>query len=99
MCTVSTNYAKCLQTMRKVYMYAQCLQTIRIRVYTRIRIRMYVACTFTRIHVYMYTCISLWDVEEPANTEHFQGSPSLLPRLCPLSVPKGGVCGVYSESP
>ena len=43
--------------------------------------------------------ISLWDVEERANTERFQGLSSLLPRLCPLSVPKGWVCGVYSENP
>ena len=45
------------------------------------------------------TCISLWDGQEPANTERFQGLVPLLPRLCPLSVPKGGVCGVHSESP
>ena len=43
--------------------------------------------------------ISLWDGQEHANTERFQGSVPSLPRLCPLSVPKGGVCGVYSESP
>ena len=44
-------------------------------------------------------CISLWDVRFGANTERFQGSVPLSPHLCPLSVPKGGVCGVYSESP
>ena len=42
---------------------------------------------------------SLSDVEEHANMERFHGLPSLLPHLCPLSVPKGWVCGVYSESP
>ena len=39
-------------------------------------------CTARRI-INIY--ISLWDVEEHANTERFQGLPSLLPRLCPLS--------------
>ena len=43
--------------------------------------------------------ISLWDTAFGANTERFQGLAPLLPHLCPLSVPKGGVCGVYLESP
>ena len=35
-------------------------------------------------------CISLGDIRFCANTERFQGSVTLLPHLCPLSVPKGG---------
>ena len=31
--------------------------------------------------------------------ERFHRLVSLLPHLCPLSVPEGGLCGVYSESP
>ena len=42
--------------------------------------------------------ISLGDGEEYANTERFQGSPRLLPRLCPLSVPKGGgMWGIFGK--
>ena len=43
--------------------------------------------------------ISVWDVWNGADTERFQGSVPLLPHLCLLSVRKGGLCGVYSESP
>ena len=43
--------------------------------------------------------ISVWDTGFHANTERFQGLVPFLPHLCPLTVPKGGVCGVYSESP
>ena len=50
---------------------------------------------YTHTHTHTY----LWDGTDPANTEHFQGSDPLLPHLCPLSVPKVGVCGVYSENP
>ena len=46
-----------------------------------------------------YEPISLWDTGFPANTDRFQGLVRLSPHLCPLRVPKGGVCGVYSESP
>ena len=42
--------------------------------------------------------ISLWDTAFGANTERFQGLVPLLPHLCPLSVPKGGVCGVYRKA-
>ena len=48
--------------------------------------------------VHQKVSISLWDGTDHANTERFQGSDPLLPHLCPLSVPKVGVCGVYSES-
>ena len=41
----------------------------------------------------MRVIISLWDTVFGANTERFQGLVPLLPHLCPLSVPKGGVCG------
>ena len=43
--------------------------------------------------------LSLWDTAFGANTKRFEGLVPLLPHLCPLSIPKGGVCGVYSESP
>ena len=52
-----------------------------------------------RERCFLPTYISLWDGTDPANTERFQGSDPLLPHLCSLSVPKVGVCGVYSESP
>ena len=49
--------------------------------------------------MYAMYAIILWDGTDPANTERFQGSDPLLPHLCPLSVPKVGVCGIYLESP
>ena len=45
------------------------------------------------------TYISLGDVAETANFVRFRGSLPLLPYFCPLSVPLGGICGVYPESP
>ena len=53
MCTMSTNYAKCLQTMHSVHrldVYAICRVYVTYT-YTRIRIPVYM---HTRIHVYTY---------------------------------------------
>ena len=47
----------------------------------------------------IWYAISLGDVGDCANTERFRVLVRLLLRLCPLSVPELGVCGVYSESP
>ena len=49
----------------------------------------------------MHGCLAIYALgvgKICANTERFQGSVPLLPHLYPLSVPLGGVCGVYSES-
>ena len=54
MCTVSTNYAKCLHTMYGVCMYTGCPQMIRIHTYTGICICVYVAY-MSSIQVYVYT--------------------------------------------
>ena len=43
----------------------------------------------------VHTCISLWDAYFHANTEIFQGLVPLLPHLCPLSVPKGDMWGIF----
>ena len=42
-------------------------------------------------------CISFGDVQFRANTERFQGWVPLLPHLFPLSVPKGGMWGVFGK--
>ena len=46
-----------------------------------------------------WAIISLGDYAVCANFVGFRGSVPLLPHLCPLSVPKVGLCGVFSESP
>ena len=71
MCTGSTNYAKCLQTMHNVYrlysgkcVCAQCLQTTQIvyklctYTYTRVR-RIYVVYAYMRIHVYVFPRVNI----------------------------------------
>ena len=56
-------------------------------------------CRLEDIYLSLSLSLSLGDGEEYANTERFQGSPSLLPCV-PAECPKGGgVCGVYLESP
>ena len=56
-------------------------------------------CPYISHYIQHQNTISLRDIRFGANTERFQGLVPLSPHLCPLSVPKEGVCGVYSESP
>ena len=59
-----------------------------------IPLRLVAHCAVTRVT----TAISLKVGKIYANTERFRRSEPLSPHLCPLSVSKVGVCGVYSEA-